>query len=404
MAFALGAIVSPPDAVAATAVTERLRIPKRLITILDGESLVNDASALVVYRFAMAAALGGTFSLSAALIQFPLVAAGGIVIGLIFAWILHQIHERIEQPLIETALTLLTPYAAYLSAEQLHTSGVLSVVTCGLVLSRHSAHLFSPQTRLTAIALWQFLTFILNGVVFILIGLQLPHILQTLQTSMAQAIGYAAIICVALIILRIIWVFPAAYLPRLIPSIRKKDPPPHWRHVFLIGWVGMRGVVSLAAALALPETLPDGSPLPGRDLVLFLTFAVILVTLVLQSLTLPALIKILRIEVPNADQCEEAEARRRALTAALDALANEPDSQPNAVLRSLYTHRLEQLSDCTQAPAGPDPEHILFRATIRAQRQTLVELRDVGQISDELLRKLEHELDLEESRLPVYAL
>jgi CPA1 family monovalent cation:H+ antiporter len=399
MAFVLGAIVSPPDAVAATAVTQRLRIPKRIVAILDGESLVNDATALVIYRFALAAALGGAFSLSHALLQFPIVAGGGVVIGLIIAWVMHQIHERIEQPLIETAITLLTPYVAYIAAEHLQTSGVLAVVTCGLVLSRHSSHLFSPQTRLTAFALWNFLVFMLNGFVFILIGLQLPTILNTLQTSFSQAAWYAAIICVALIALRLIWTFPGAYLPRLIPSVRRRDPFPPARHVFLIGWVGMRGVVSLAAALALPETLNDSTvPLPGQDLVLFLTFAVILFTLVFQSLTLPAVVKLLRIEAPKDDECQEGEARRRSLNAALQALIGHPDSHATTAIRSLYTHRLEHLADCTEADEE-DPEELLLRAAIKAQRNTLLELRNTGQITDELLRKMERELDLEESRL-----
>jgi monovalent cation/hydrogen antiporter len=399
MAFVLGAIVSPPDAVAATAVTERLRIPKRIVAILDGESLVNDATALVIYRFALAAAMGGAFSLSHALLQFPIVAGGGILIGLLLAFIMHQIHERIEQPLIETAITLLTPYAAYIAAEHLHTSGVLAVVTCGLVLSRHAPHLFSPQTRLTAIALWNFLTFMLNGLVFILIGLQLPTILHTLRSSATQPLLYAAVICVSLIILRLLWTFPGAYLPRLIPSIRQRDPFPPARHVFLVGWVGMRGVVSLAAALALPVTLKDSTaPLPGRDMVLFLTFAVILFTLVFQSLTLPAVVKLLKIEAPKEDECKEGEARRRALTAAMEALTGHPDSHATTAIRSLYTHRLEHLTACTDTDEA-DPEELLLRATIKAQRKVLVELRDIGQITDELLRKMERELDLEESRL-----
>ncbi len=401
LAFALGAIVSPPDAVAVTAITERLRLRRRITTVLDGESLMNDASALLAYRFAVAALLGGTFSLGSGFVQFPLVAGGGIVIGLLLAGLLHLIHDRIEQPLIETAMTLLTPYAAYLLAEHLHTSGVLAVVTCGLVLSRHSPHLFSSQTRLTSVGFWNVLTFLLNGLVCILIGLQLPTILKGLHTSLARAMLDAAVVCIALIVLRLVWVYPAAYLPRLLPSIRKKEPRPQVREVFLIGWTGMRGVVSLAAALALPEKLADGTPLAGRDRVLFLTFAVILVTLVGQSLTLPAVIRALKVEPPEQDRCEEEEARRRALTAALDVLAREEESHGNTALRSLYTHRLDHLIDCRDNPSQPDPEHALFRRTIQAQRQTLVGLRDSGQITDELMRKLERELDLEESRIPV---
>jgi CPA1 family monovalent cation:H+ antiporter len=400
VAFALGAIVSPPDAVAATAVTEKLRIPKRIVTILNGESLVNDASALVALRFAIAAAMGTMVHQSDVLIQIPLVAAGGIGVGLVFAWVFHQIHERIEQPLIETALTLLAPYGAYIVADQIHTSGVLAVVTCGLVLSRHSAHLFSSQTRLTAIALWQFLDFMLNGLVFIMIGLQLPTILRDLTVSTRDALLYAGLVCVAVIVLRMVWIFVAAYGTRAIPKVRHAEPAPPVKHIFLLGWIGMRGVVSLAAALALPETTPNGEALPARDLVLFLTFSVIVFTLVMQSLTLPALIRLLKIETSESDPCEESEARRRALEAALAALSSHTESHAVEALRNLYTHRIDHLADCKMEPNTVDPEFTLLAETIKVQRKVLVKMRDQDEIPDELLRKLEHELDLEESRLP----
>jgi Na+/H+ antiporter len=400
LGFLLGAIVSPPDAVAATAVTSRLRIPKRIVTILDGESLVNDATALVIFRFALAATLGGTFSFSHALIEFPIVAIGGVLIGAGLSWVLHQIHERIEQPLIETAMTLLTPYAAYLFAEELHTSGVLSVVTCGIILSRHSPHLFSPTTRITAFSLWNVLVFTLNGLVFILIGLQLPYIIHGLETPLLAAALFAVLACIAVIALRFAWVVPSTYLVRLIPSVRRKDPVPPFRHTFLISWIGMRGVVSLAAALSLPETLPNGTDFFGRHMILFITFSVILITLVLQSLTLPSIIRFLNIETPDNEHCQEIEARRRAITAALALLDANPPSHAADTLRSHYKHRLEHLADCEEQDATVDPEHALERHTLKVQRQTIVELRDKGQISDELLRKLERELDLEESRLP----
>jgi Na+/H+ antiporter len=411
LGFLLGAIVAPPDAVAATAVTERLRISKRIVTILDGESLVNDASSLVIFRFALATALGAAFSLSTAIVAFPLVALGGVAIGLVLALILHQIHERIEQPLIETAMTLLTPYIAYISAEACHTSGVLAVVTCGLVLSRHSSHLFSAQTRLTAVALWQFLSFLLNGLVFILIGLQLPTILQSLgmagerslyttHHSFLQSLGYALLICAALIILRLIWVFPGAYLPRLLfPSIRRTEQRPKAREVFLIGWTGMRGVVSLASALAVPELLSDGQHFPCRDLILFITFIVILITLVAQSLTLPLVIKALRIELPDESRCLEIDARRQSLNAALKVLSEIPESHARTALEAAHKHRLEHLQACESEAAEVDEEEVLYRQVIRAQRLVVVKLRDTGQISDELLRKMERELDLEETRI-----
>jgi Na+/H+ antiporter len=400
MAFALGAIVSPPDAVAAAAVTEKLRIPKRIVTILNGESLVNDASALVALRFAIAAALGGMVHKSDILLQIPLVALGGIAVGLVASWVFHEIHERINHPLIETALTLLAPYGCYILADEIHTSGVLAVVTCGLVLSRHSPHLFSSRTRLTAIALWQFLEFMLNGLVFILIGLQLPTILRDLTVSTWEAVEYAGIICGAVIVLRMLWVVVGSRMSRWIPAVRRADPNPPWQHTFLIGWIGMRGVVSLAAALALPEVMTNGAPLPARDLVLFLTFAVIVFTLVGQSLTLPAVIRWLKVESSASDPCEESEARRRALTAALGTLAAHPESHAVEALRNLYTHRIDHLADCETAPGTVDAELTLLAETIKIQRKTLVQMRDKEEIPDELLRKLEHELDLEESRLP----
>lgn len=400
-AFALGAIVSPPDAVAATSVTERLRIPKRIVTVLEGESLVNDATALVVYRFAVAAAISVAaegFSIWSAAGLFPLVAGGGVVIGALVAWLLHNIHERIEQPLIETALTLLAPYGAYLAAEQLHVSGVLAVVVCGLIMSRHAPHLFSPQTRLTATTLWNFLTFMLNGLVCIVIGLQLPDILKGLQTSIGTAILYGVLVSVTLVVLRLVWVFAGAYLPRALLGKKFWSQRPEPKGVFLLAWVGMRGVVSLAAALALPETLPDGTPFPARDLILFLTFSAILATLVIQSLSLEAVIRALRLEVEE-DGCEETEARRRGLLAALGALDGAADPHAHKTVRGLLEHRLERLRDCGDAGTERDPEKELFRRALHAQRTKLVELRDTGKISDEVWRKLERELDLEESRM-----
>jgi CPA1 family monovalent cation:H+ antiporter len=400
VAFALGAIVSPPDAVAATSVIGRLRIPKRIVTILEGESLMNDATALVVYQFAVAAAMGGAaedFSLWRAVGMFPLVAGGGVLIGALLAWVLHKIHERIEQPLIETALTLLAPYGAYMAAEELHFSGVLAVVVCGLIIARHSPHLFSPQTRLTSVALWNFFTFMLNGLVCILIGLQLPAILKALHTSFLEAVICSVMVAVTLVVLRVIWVFPGAYLPRL-KRRREWDTRPAWKEVFLVGWVGMRGVVSLASALALPETLPNGKPFPARDLILFITFAVILATLVAQSLTLEPFIRALKLEVKQ-DACEEVEARRRGIRAALDAIADGPETHARKTIRGLYEHRLEHLQDCGDLATERDPEEELFRCALRAQRDKLVELRNTGQISDEVWRKLERELDLEESRI-----
>jgi CPA1 family monovalent cation:H+ antiporter len=408
LAFLLGAIVSPPDAVAVTAILERLHIPKRIVTILEGESLVNDASALVVYKFALAAVMTGAFSFPAAALQFPVVAGGGILIGLAMAFIVRRIHERIEQPNIETAITLLTPYAAYLLAEECHTSGVLAVVATGIALSRHAHRIFSPQTRLIVMSFWAFFIFVLNGLVFILIGLQLPTILRSVRIPLVTALGYAGLVCLALIVIRMLLVIPARYLPPILPAFRflpKQEPPPPKQHVLFIGWVGMRGVVSLAAALAVPELLTNSAggefPFPMRDQILFLAFAVILATLVVQSLTLPGIVRLFHLRsAASSNRCDEAEARRQALTAALDLLSQHPPSHATTALSAHYTHRLEHITDCQEQPDLPDPEAALHHRTLQTQRNVLVRLRDQGRIADDLLRKLERELDLEESQLP----
>ncbi|MGA2871491.1 MAG: Na+/H+ antiporter, partial [Verrucomicrobiota bacterium] len=280
--FVLGAIISPPDAIAATAIAERLSVPRRIVTILEGESLVNDATALIAYRFAVAAVLTGTFSLADAGLQFVFVSVGGVLTGLAVGWLAVWFHKRVDDAPIEITVSLLTPFVAYLPAEHMHVSGVLSVVTAGLYIGRQTPLILSYRTRLQGGPVWSMLEFLLNGFVFILIGLQLPDILHTLSEhkdyTISQLVGYSLIISVAVIVVRLLWVFPAAYLPRFLSKkVRAKDPYPNWRHVTIIGWTGMRGVVSLAAALALRDTFP------GRDLILFLTFMVILATLVVQG-------------------------------------------------------------------------------------------------------------------------
>src|SRR4051812_10166481 len=277
--FVLGAIISPPDAIAATAIAGRLRVPRRIVTVLEGESLLNDATALVAFRFAVAAVSTGAFSLTHATAQFFYVGIGGILVGLAIGWISARIMKPIDDPPIEITLSLLTPFAAYLPAEQLHVSGVLAVVTAGLYHGWRLPELTSSRTRLQAGPVWEMIEFLLNGFIFLLIGLQLPEVLRRLAAHrLSQLLWYAAEISIAVIVVRILWVFPATYLPRLLfTSLRQRDPYPSWRNVAIVAWTGMRGVVSLAAALALPLTLENGRPFPGRDLILFLTFVVILV-------------------------------------------------------------------------------------------------------------------------------
>src|SRR5579862_8233622 len=265
--FVLGAIISPPDAIAATAIAERLKVPPRIVTILEGESLVNDASALVAYRFGVAAVVTGAFSLGHASWKFFIVGAGGILFGLFVGWVAEQFHRRVVDAPIEITVSLLTPFAAYLPAEHLGISGVLAVVTAGLYLGRRMPELLSFRTRLQAGPVWEMVEFLLNGFVFILIGLQLPEVLRALSghsIAVHRLVWYALLISLAVIVIRILWVFPATYLPRLVfKKVCRHDPYPPWRHVTIVAWTGMRGVVSLAAALALPLTLRDGTtPFP----------------------------------------------------------------------------------------------------------------------------------------------
>ncbi len=342
--FVLGAIISPPDAIAATAIADRLNIPRRIVTILEGESLVNDATALVAYRFAVVAVGTGSFSLLHASGQFFLVSVGGIVIGWAIGWLAQQFHQRVDDAPIEITVSLLTPFVTYLIAERLGCSGVLAVVTAGLYLGWRLPELLTFRTRLRAAPVWDMVEFLLNGFVFILIGLQLHEVLSVVtarSVPLSQLFLYALLISLAVIVLRILWVFPATYLPRLIfRRMCRRDPDPAWQQVTIVAWTGMRGVVSLAAALALPLTLPDGTPFPGRDLILFLTFIVIFATLVVQGLSLPPLIRWLGVKDDGSMEKEEREARLQANRAALARLNEIAEADP-ARLEALQRLRIE---------------------------------------------------------------
>ena len=419
-AFVLGAIISPPDAVAATAVTERLHVPRRIVSILEGESLVNDASALIAYRVAVAVVAGTTrfggqlefFSSAAS--QFFVAAAGGVIIGLLAGMLIAWVRPRLHDESVETTVSLLTPYVAYLPAEWLHLSSVLSVVTCGLYLSRRLNQIASARVRLRAFAAWDTLVFLLNGLIFILIGLQLPGIVAGLEgTSLRQAVWYAAVVCAVAILVRMLWVYPAAYLPRMLSRrLRQREPDPRWQSVFVVAWTGMRGIVSLAAALALEADFPH------RDLILFITFCVILATLVLQGLTLPAVIRWLHLSeaVDERDE-EEITARYLGALAAVERLDNLTTLGPAAKerlerLRSTYDERVayysRQLTPDGNGGATPEGAALdvacetgeqIEREVIAAERQMIVRLRDQGVIGDEVLRRIQAELDHEETRL-----
>jgi len=405
-AFALGAIVSPPDAVAATAIAQRLGLPPRLVTIIEGESLVNDATALVALSLAVAAASSGVFSLSDAAVQYVWVSVGGVAIGVVVGWVVVQIEGRLTDPPVEVLVSLLAPVAAWLPAEALHVSGVLAVVTAGIWLGRAAPRVMSSDTRVLGSGVWQMLVFTLNGLVFVLIGLQLPTIIETISVNATETpfVLVALAVAATVIIVRLFWVFPATYLPRwLVPGLKARDPSPDARIVTILGWSGMRGVVSLAAALALPPFFQF------RDLLLFLTFAVILATLVGQGLTLPFLIRRLGVGDDGSVQHEEIHAREASVEAALGRLEELAVEWPGHMelieqLRARYAHAEEHLEhdhegDGSREPDQEQVEHeAIRRDVIGAQRFAIIDLRDRGVIGDAALRRVERDLDLEELR------
>lgn len=319
--FVLGAVISPPDAVAATAITSRIKVPRIVVTILEGESLVNDATALVAYRLAVAAVGSGVFVWWESAFEFVKVSVGGIAIGVVGAVLVIALHQflnryKLADAKLNIVITLLTPYAVYLPAEHLHVSGVLAVVACGLWVGSRCERVFDHELYVEARAVWEMVEFVLNGVIFILIGFQLPLILDGLSangngTTMESLVGMAVVVTGVVIVARLLWVFPGAYLPRWVDRtfFKNPDPYPPWQAVAVVGWTGMRGVVSLAVALALPVKLEDGTPFPHRDLILFLTFWAIFGTLVGQGLTLPLLIRLLKVDkMAEAEEPEDEQA------------------------------------------------------------------------------------------------
>jgi monovalent cation/hydrogen antiporter len=413
--FVLGAIISPPDAIAATAIADRLQVPRRIVTILEGESLVNDATALLAYRFAVVAVVSGSFSLGHASIQFFVVGIGGTLVGLAVGWLAEQFHKRVDDAPIEITVSLLTPFVAYLAAERFGLSGVLAVVTAGLYLGMRMPELLSFRTRLRGGPVWDMVEFLLNGFVFILIGLQLPEVLRALSgrsVPIGRLVWYALLISLAVILIRILWVFPATYLPRLIfKRVCRHDPYPPWRHVTIVAWTGMRGVVSLAAALALPLTLRDSAtPFPGRNLILFLTFVVILTTLVLQGLSLPPLIRWLGIQDDRSMEKEEREARLKANQAALlrlNQIAEQDPTRRDALqrLRVEYEDHIRQVEGNEPELAGTPLRLFsseferLSQEALQIERVTILKLRNQDVISDEVLRRIQRDIDFAEARV-----
>jgi Na+/H+ antiporter len=409
VAFVLGAIVSPPDAVAATAVTRRLKIPRRIVTIIEGESLVNDATGLVAYKFAVAAVASGSFSLAAASGRFVVVAAGGVALGLVVGWLVANIHRRMENFEVEIAITLLTPYAAYIPAEHIGVSGVLSTVAAGGFLGWRNPELLSALTRFRGRGVWSVLLLFFNGLVFILIGLQLGAIREIVSgMSWRNLLIQAALVSGVTILVRLVWVPIGTYLPRLLSRrLRERDPNPPWQAVAFIGWTGMRGIVSLALALAIPLTLPNGMPFPQRGTIIVLSFAVILVTLLVQGSTLPWVIRALGLKDDGVDLREEREALITASQAALARLADIDNTvviHPQLMerVRAPYQERLTRLT----AEAREDPECRLtdgeseaFRRmraqALDAERKAVVALRNQGKLGEDVLNRVQEDLDLE---------
>jgi Na+/H+ antiporter len=406
-AFALGAIVSPTDPLAATAIGRRLGVPRRLITVLEGESLVNDATALVAYRVAVAA-VGGGFILWQAGLRFVVGAVGGAAVGLLVGWLVAEVRRRLDDPVVEIVVSVITGYVAYLPAELLGVSGVLAAVTAGLYVGWQAPLLASPSTRLLGFSFWEVLVYLANAVLFILVGLQLPPILDGLEgTAVAVLVGQAVLVSLAVVATRLAWVFSVPYLVRLLdrrPSQRARRVGARERLV--TGWSGMRGAVSLAAALALPLDFPM------RNLILFLTFAVILTTLVVQGLTLPALIRRLGVQGDGAEEREELRGRLAAAQAALDRLdelAGEDWTRDDTVerLHGLYEFRRRRLKVRAGKieDDGTEDRSLAYQRLVRellvAQRQAIVRLRNQGTISNEVMHRIERELDLEDTRLEI---
>jgi len=401
VAFVLGAIVSPPDAVAATAVLSRYNIPHRVVVVLEGESLVNDASGLVLYKFAVAAVMTGAFSLAEASVQFILVAAGGTAIGMVIAWAFVQLHRHIGDPFIEVLVSMSIPFTAYIAAESLHLSGVLAVVAAGLFRGRYAPRMVSAEMRILARSAWNILVFLMNSLIFIVIGLQLSGILGRLGNyTVSELVATAAFVSFVAIAVRFLWVYPAARLPRLVGGAT----PPR-AQVFIVSWCGMRGIVSLAAALALPLETFEGEGFPYRDLLIFLTFVVIFVTLVGQGLTLAPLIRRLGLGSEAGLRTEQLRARAemgRAAFAAIDRHVAQHGVDPAlaARVRAEFAERIP--GETAAGPALPQEAEAARRlrlAAIQAERAELIRVWESNQISDDVLHHFEEELDYQESRL-----
>jgi monovalent cation/hydrogen antiporter len=415
LGFVLGAIVSPPDAVAPLAVARRLQLPRRIVVILEGEGLANDATALILYRFAVGAVGGGVFSMTHAVGTFLAIVSGELLWGIGVGWLMLRLRRWVKDPRVEIMLSVLTPFVSYWPPEFMGGSGVLATVAAGLYISWNGLRLISAPTRLQGIFFWDFVIYLVEGMIFLLTGLQAHTLVSGLKTHALSQLAVAAVIVVAVVTLtRFIWMYPATYLPRwLSPTLARRDPSPPWQWPFVLAFTGVRGIVSLAAALALPLATADGTPFPERDLILVLAFVVVFVTLVGQGLTLPWVVRVLGLanagrQEKAARRLEELRTRREAIEAAgkrLDALAGDPDV-PDEVVARLHEHyqqRLVKLSlrgDPSEARrrlvAKADELEVLL---IAAERDWINEKYREGHLEDETRRRLERELDLRDAQL-----
>jgi monovalent cation/hydrogen antiporter len=414
--FVLGAIVSPPDAVAPLSVLRRMQLPKRLAVILEGEGLANDATALILYRFAVVAVSAGSFSLGRASATFAAIVVGEFLWGIVVGWTMLRLRSRVGEPRIEILLSVLTPFLAYWPPEMLGGSGVLATVVAGLYISWNGLRLISAATRLQGIFFWDFLIYLIEGLIFLITGLQARTLIEGIRGySIPELAMSAAIVCAVVIVARFIWMYPATYLPRwLIPAVARKDPAPPWQWPFMLAFTGIRGIVSLAAALAIPLTIENGAPFPHRDLILFLTFAVILVTLVGQGLLLPLVVRALGLanagqaEV-HADRIEEFSARQQAAEIALhrlEQLAAERHLSDD-VVKPLRARNRDQLELIRQRGDDGVVNHRKYAALrddleselIDAERLLINNLYRAGKLKDEARRRIEYELDLREAKL-----
>src|ERR1700726_359014 len=408
--FVLGAIVAPPDAVAPLSIMRQLGVPRRLVVILEGEGLANDATALILYRFAVAAAGTGLFSLGQAAGTFALIVVGEIAFGIAIGWLSLRLRRWAREPRVEITLSLLTPYAAFLLPAHFGGSGVLATVAAGLFVSWNGPLLIPAATRLQGIFFWDLVVYLIEGLVFLVTGLQMRTLLDRTGTVLLPDLIFAVLLTVTVVIAaRFIWIFPATYLPRwLSPSLARRDPLPPWQWVFFLAFVGVRGVVSLAAALAIPLTTASGAPFPDRDLILYITFGLIVVTLVGQGLLLPRTVRWLGLTSHAAEERErehkaELAARAEALKLAqsrLEKLAAEGEISPEAlaILRARHDYRFGRLP----RPASEGVDHASAAADIRsdliaAERDYIYRLLQNGQITDEARRRIERELDLDEA-------